>query len=102
MVHLWIVHAGKSVENGPPDKRGLVSHVKGLEGHTAPINCLGFYESASLLASGCMAGSVRIWDLKASTCNRQWRKYMLFVYASYCTTLVWFSNMYYAYARHML
>ena len=64
IVHLWIIHAGKSAESEPPGKRGHVSHVKSLEGHSAPITCLEFSESASLLASGCKAGSVRIWDLK--------------------------------------
>ena len=63
-VHLWVVHAGRSTEDDPSLGRSLVTHVKSLEGHSAPITCLEFAESASLLASGCKAGSVRIWDLK--------------------------------------
>ena len=63
-VHLWIVHHEVSDESGPLGRRGPVSHVQSLEGHSAPITCLEFSESASLLASGCKAGSVRIWDLK--------------------------------------
>lgn len=64
MVHLWIVHAGQPMDSETPVKRGCVSHVQSLEGHSAPITCLEFSESAALLASGCKAGSVRIWDLK--------------------------------------
>ena len=61
VVHLWIVHPEVSVESG---QHYTVSHFQSLEGHSAPITCLEFSESASLLASGCKAGSVRIWDLK--------------------------------------
>ena len=64
VVHLWVVHTGQPVDSETPIKRGLVSHVQSLEGHSAPITCLEFSESAALLASGCKAGSVRIWDLK--------------------------------------
>lgn len=44
-----------------------VRHVAVLTGHQAPISKLVFSEAASLLASGCKAGSVRIWDI--SVCN---------------------------------
>ena len=64
MVHLWMIHAGQPVDSETPVKRGLISHVKSLQGHSAPITCLEFSESGALLASGCKAGSVRIWDLK--------------------------------------
>ena len=64
VVHVWLVHAGQAMENEIPVKRGLARHVQSLEGHSAPITCLEFSESAALLASGCKAGSVRIWDLK--------------------------------------
>ncbi len=45
---------------------GVVSHVATLEGHPAAISCLAFNEGASLLASGCVAGSVRVWDVSVS------------------------------------
>ena len=64
MVHLWIVSAEQPVESEIPVKRCPVKHIQNLEGHSAPITCLEFSEAASLLASGCKAGSVRIWDLK--------------------------------------
>lgn len=44
-------------------ERQLVEHVASLAGHCAPITRLAFNASASLLASGCKAGSVRIWDI---------------------------------------
>lgn len=68
IVHLWVVHAGQPGDSETSVKRGLVSHVQSLEGHSAPITCLEFSETAALLASGCKAGSVRIWDLKVMTC----------------------------------
>lgn len=43
-----------------------VSHVTTLRGHQAPITTLSFSEAGVLLASGCKAGSVRVWDLKVS------------------------------------
>lgn len=64
MVHLWIVHSEVSAESESSGRCDYVSHVQSLKGHSAPITCLEFSESASLLASGCKAGSVRIWDLK--------------------------------------
>ena len=49
MVHLWIVHSEMSAESGPLGRQGSVSHVQSLEGHSAPITCLEFSESASWL-----------------------------------------------------
>lgn len=40
-----------------------VEHVTSYHGHAAPITMLVFCESAVLLASGCKAGAVRVWDL---------------------------------------
>ena len=67
MVHLWLVRAGQPMDSEAPVKRVCVSHIHSLEGHSAPITCLEFSEAAALLASGCKAGSVRIWDLKVVT-----------------------------------
>ncbi|XP_064390094.1 probable E3 ubiquitin-protein ligase HERC1 isoform X2 [Halichondria panicea] len=67
-VHLWTIR-GKRPSDLPESEsnqsyhRGLVSHVTCLEGHPAPITSLVFNEEACLLASGCKAGSVRVWDL---------------------------------------
>ncbi len=70
-IHLWTVQ-GKCPSDVPQsevsqsDHKGLVSHVTCLEGHPAPITSLMINEEACLLASGCKAGSVRVWDLHVS------------------------------------
>ena len=43
-----------------------VEHVTSFHGHAAPITMLVFCESAVLLASGCKAGAIRVWDLWVS------------------------------------
>lgn len=58
VVHLWLV---RRISSGVE-----VSHLASLEGHPAPITCLEFEESASVLASGCKAGSIRVWDIAVS------------------------------------
>ena len=62
-VHIWVVE-GKRESNGQSESGSRVSHVTSLLGHQAPIITLAFSESAALLASGCKAGSVRIWDIQ--------------------------------------
>ncbi len=70
-VHLWVIE-GKlesgeqsETEGAAGDQSELrVSHVTTLCGHQAPITALAFSEEGALLASGCKAGSVRVWDLK--------------------------------------
>ena len=71
VVHLWLVKGTESTDEvTPPLGSGSsdqqVSHVSSLEGHAAPITKLAFSETAALLASGCKAGSVRIWDIAVS------------------------------------
>ena len=69
-VHLWTVQGKASQSDSEPSTSDQsessirVSHVTTLQGHQAPISVLAFSETAVLLASGCQAGSVRIWDLK--------------------------------------
>lgn len=68
-VDLWLVKGSASGSPGSSStSEELVSHVTSLEGHPAPITQLVFCEKASLLASGCKAGSVRIWDISVSLC----------------------------------
>ena len=64
-VHLWLVGVPGD-GTSPSTSKELVSHLASLEGHPAPITKLVFCESASLLASGCKAGSIRIWDIAVS------------------------------------
>ena len=75
MVHLWLVKGEESTDEATPLLREassspggqeLVCHVTSLRGHVAPITKLAFSESAVLLASGCKAGSVRVWDIAVS------------------------------------
>ena len=71
-IHLWTIQGKRPSdvsENEPEpidqsDRKGVVSHVTCLEGHPAPITSLAFSEEGCLLASGCKAGSVRVWDLQ--------------------------------------
>lgn len=65
-VHLWLVGVPDDGTSPSTSSKELVSHLASLEGHPAPITKLVFNESASLLASGCKAGSVRIWDISVS------------------------------------
>lgn len=70
-VHLWTVQGkeptDRSYEDASPidqsDSSVGVEHVTSYHGHAAPITMLVFCESAVLLASGCKAGAVRVWDL---------------------------------------
>ena len=70
-VHLWVVQGKEPIDESyedtsPVDKSdssAAVDHVSSFHGHAAPIMTLVFCESAVLLASGCKAGAVRVWDL---------------------------------------
>jgi len=70
-VHLWTVQGKEPIDGSyedavPVDKSDSstgVHHVSSFRGHAAPITTLVFCESAVLLASGCKAGAVRVWDL---------------------------------------
>ena len=70
-VHLWIVQGKEPIDGSyedavPVDKSDSssgVHHVNSFRDHAAPITTLVFCESAVLLASGCKAGAVRVWDL---------------------------------------
>lgn len=67
-IHLWTVQ-GKCPSDLPESEprrsehKGPVTHVTCLEGHPAPITSLVIDKEACVLASGCKAGSVRVWDL---------------------------------------
>ena len=70
-MHLWIVQGKEPIDGSyedavPVDKSDSssgVHHVNSFRDHAAPITTLVFCERAVLLASGCKAGAVRVWDL---------------------------------------
>ena len=70
-ITLWLVDYSSRVEpssgEGVEEERWGVklSTVATLSGHQAPLTSLQFtHYTASLLASGCRGGSVRIWDVQ--------------------------------------
>ena len=54
----------------PGGKAAGVHFVATLNGHSAPITSLIFSASGALFASGCQAGSVRVWDMMVGLCLR--------------------------------
>jgi len=68
---LWCVYCRRQIASTHGDhtiritsvQTGKCTHV--LEGHPRTPWCIAFHPSSSnILASGCLAGEVRIWDLK--------------------------------------
>ena len=82
-IHLWLVdyltrmesggevpgETGEAGEGVGEERWGVkVTFVTTLTGHEAPLTSLQFTtHSSSLLASGCQAGSVKIWDVQVTS-----------------------------------
>lgn len=50
-------------------------NIKTLSGHPRTPWCIAFHPSSSeILASGCLGGQVRVWDLKVKTQMNRTRK----------------------------
>lgn len=63
VVDLWLVRKqASSQEDDGPYKLDITLSMS-LLAHHLPVTCLAFSDTASLLASGCQAGLVQIWDL---------------------------------------
>ncbi|KAL5481420.1 hypothetical protein EMCRGX_G021569 [Ephydatia muelleri] len=60
-IYLWTVDSARDRCNQKP--AAGVHFVAILNGHSAPVTSLVFSASGALLASGCQAGSVRVWDM---------------------------------------
>lgn len=60
---------GEASEGVGEERWGVkVTFVTTLTGHQAPLTSLQFTtHSSSLLASGCQAGSVKIWDVQVTS-----------------------------------
>lgn len=52
-IFVWSVQTGKLLDE--------------LKGHQGPVSCLAFAQTSNLLASGSWDGTVRLWDVFAST-----------------------------------
>jgi len=60
-----------------------------LDGHPRTPWCIAFHPAnGDILASGCLAGEVRIWDLKVITLLRR----LFTIYAGYLNLTVLFSR----------
>lgn len=59
--------------------------IQAHKAHSAPIHALSFSQESSLLASGSLDGTVRLWDVHSSTTDSNDKSFLLNTFYTKCT-----------------